>query len=168
MPVPLMYRHEETLLFETARREGRPFVLLVGHLDTVPAQGNIPGRIKDSTVVGLGASDMKGGLAVMIELGRRLMDEDAEVHSEVDVGFLFFPREELSAAESPLPELFNAVSRVSKADLVIVLEPTDNSIQAGCLGNMTAQIVVKGESAHSARPWLGRNAIHLALERPPP
>src|SRR5207249_5916800 len=100
-----------TLLFETARREGRPFVLLVGHLDTVPAQGNIPGRIKDSTVVGLGASDMKGGLAVMIELGRRLMDEDAEVHSEVDVGFLFFPREELSAAESPLPELFRSEER---------------------------------------------------------
>jgi succinyl-diaminopimelate desuccinylase len=115
--------------------------------------------------VGLGASDMKGGLAVMIELGRRLMDEEAEVHPSVDVGFLFFPREELSASESPLPDLFNAVSRVSKADLVIVLEPTDNTIQAGCLGNMTAQIVVKGESAHSARPWLGKNAINLALER---
>jgi succinyl-diaminopimelate desuccinylase len=165
MPVPLMYRHEETLLFETARRVGRPFVLLVGHLDTVPAQGNIPGKIKDGVVHGLGASDMKGGLAVMVELGRRLMDEEAEVHPAVDVGFLFFPREELSAAESPLPDLFNAVSRVSKADLVIVLEPTDNTIQAGCLGNMTAQIVVKGESAHSARPWLGKNAINLALER---
>src|SRR5919198_2002958 len=165
MPVPLMYRNEETLLFETARREGRPFLLLVGHLDTVPAQGNIPGRIKDGVVHGLGASDMKGGLAVMIELGRRLMDEEAEVHPSVDVGFLFFPREELSASESPLPDLFNSVSRVSKANLVIVLEPTDNTIQAGCLGNVTAQVVVKGESAHSARPWLGKNAINLALER---
>ena len=165
MPVPLMYRNEETLLFETARREGRAFLLLVGHLDTVPAQGNIPGKIKDGVVHGLGASDMKGGLAVMIELGRRLMDEDAPVHSEVDVGFLFFPREELSASESPLPALFNSVSRVSKANLVIVLEPTDNTIQAGCLGNLVAQIVVKGESAHSARPWLGKNAINLALDR---
>ena len=162
MPVPLMYRHEDVLLFETARREQRPFVLLVGHLDTVPAQGNIPGKITDGVVHGLGASDMKGGLAVMIELGRRLVDD---VHPEVDVGFLFFPREELSAAESPLPELFDSVSRISKADLVIVLEPTDNTIQAGCLGNIVAQLVFKGESAHSARPWLGMNAINLAVDR---
>jgi succinyl-diaminopimelate desuccinylase len=128
----------------------------------VPAQGNIPGRIEDGVVHGLGASDMKGGLAVMIELAGRLADG---VEPEVDLGFLFFPREELAVTESPLPMLFATVPRVLEAGLVIVLEPTDNTIQAGCLGNLNARVVVHGESAHSARPWLGRNAIDLALER---
>jgi succinyl-diaminopimelate desuccinylase len=162
VPLPLTHRHEETLLFETPRRDGRPFVLLAGHLDTVPAQGNIPGRIEEGVVHGLGASDMKGGLAVMIELARRLADGATP---ELDVGFLFFPREELAVEHSPLPALFEAAPRVLEAGLVIVLEPTDNTIQAGCLGNLNARVVVRGEAAHSARPWLGRNAIDLALEK---
>jgi succinyl-diaminopimelate desuccinylase len=161
VPLPLTHRHEETLLFETPRRPGRPFVLLAGHLDTVPAQGNMPGRIENGVVHGLGASDMKGGLAVMIELARQLADG---VEPEVDLGFLFFPREELAVTESPLPALFETVPRVLEAGLVIVLEPTDNTIQAGCLGNLNARVIVRGESAHSARPWLGRNAIDLALD----
>jgi succinyl-diaminopimelate desuccinylase len=161
VPLPLTHRHEETLLFETERRGDRPFVLLAGHLDTVPAQGNLPGRIVDGAVQGLGASDMKGGLAVMIELARRVAQG---VEPDVDLGFLFFPREELSAEDSALPELFASCRRVLEASLVIVLEPTDNTIQAGCLGNLNARVVFRGESAHSARPWLGRNAIDLAVQ----
>src|SRR5581483_2037997 len=74
VPLPLAYGDGETLLF--AKRTGKPLVVLAGHLDTVPAQGNLPGRIEDGAVVGLGASDMKGGLAVMIELGRLAADSD--------------------------------------------------------------------------------------------
>ena len=136
---------EDTVLYYPGR------VLLAGHYDTVPAQGNLPGRIEDGSVVGLGATDMKGGLAVMIELAR----------AGAPFGYLFFGREELPSSESPLPDLFE---RGVDADLVVVLEPTDNTIQAGCLGNLNARLRFHGKSAHSARPWLGDNAIMRAVE----
>jgi succinyl-diaminopimelate desuccinylase len=126
----------------------------------VPAQGNLPGRIEAGAVVGLGASDMKGGVAVMVELAQWA----AEADLAYDVAFLFFPREELGPAENPLPDLFERACIVDEAQLVIVLEPTDNTLQLGCLGNLNARIVYEGRSAHSARPWLGVNAIALALE----
>jgi succinyl-diaminopimelate desuccinylase len=143
-------------------RSGRPFVLFAGHLDTVPAQGNLPGEIRQSAVVGCGASDMKAGLAVMIELARWIDEESPEL--DLDPGFLFFPREELPLAESSLPGLFGALPELDEAGLVIVMEPTGNEIQAGCLGNLYARVVFRGESAHSARPWQGVNAIDRALE----
>ena len=139
-----------------------PAGLFAGHLDTVPAQENLPGRIEEGAVIGCGASDMKGGLAVMIELARWIAAESAEL--ELDPGFLFFPREELPLEESSLPGLFAALPELNEAELVIVMEPTDNEIQAGCLGNLYADVVFRGESAHSARPWQGVNAIELALE----
>ena len=143
-----------------AKRQGKPLVLLAGHTDTVPAQGNLPGRIEDGWVVGLGASDMKGGLAVMIELGRWA----AETELDYDLALLFFPREELGTEANPLPAVFEHTGLVDEAQLVICLEPTDNTLQLGCLGNLNARVVFEGTSAHSARPWLGVNAIKLALE----
>jgi succinyl-diaminopimelate desuccinylase len=122
-------------------------VVLAGHLDTVPAQGNIPGRLGDGAVHGLGASDMKGGIAVMIELAR----------ARVPARYLFFTREEIPVAESPLPALFDDGF---DAELAVVLEPTDCILHAGCLGNVQARVTFRGESAHSARPWTGVNAIH--------
>jgi succinyl-diaminopimelate desuccinylase len=158
VPLPHAWSDGETAIY--AKREGKPLVLLAGHTDTVPAQGNLPGRIDDGWVVGLGASDMKGGLAVMIELARWA----AETELAYDVAFLFFPREELGPAENPLPAVFEATALVDEAQLVICLEPTDNTLQLGCLGNLNARVVFEGRSAHSARPWLGENAIGLALE----
>src|SRR6266516_8026594 len=154
-------RSSDDVLFATSKREsGRPLVLLAGHVDTVPAQDNLPGRIEDGAVVGLGASDMKGGLAVMIELGRWA----AETELAHDLGLLFFPREELGPAANPLPEVFERAPLIDEAELVVCLEPTDNTLQLGCLGNLTARVVFEGRAAHSARPWLGVNAIALALE----
>ena len=124
-------------------------VVLAGHLDTIPAQGNIPGRIDDGAVHGLGASDMKAGVAVMIELAR----------AGVPGRYLFFTREEIPVVESPLPALF-ATGLVADAELAVVLEPTDCILHAGCLGNIQARVTFHGESAHSARPWTGVNAIH--------
>ena len=163
MPWEPDWRDGETLWY-TAPSGDRPRVVLAGHLDTVPPQGNLPGRRDDDVVWGLGASDMKGGLAVMIELalaraGRRAADVP------LDVSFLFFPREEAPADENPLPALFDEIPELAAADLAIVLEPTDGAIHAGCLGHLHARLVVHGRSAHSARPWLGENAISLALER---
>jgi succinyl-diaminopimelate desuccinylase len=158
VPLDQAYADGESVLF--AKREGKPLVLLAGHTDTVPAQGNLPGRIEDGAVVGLGASDMKGGLAVMAELGRWA----AETELAYDLGLLFFPREELGPAENPLPGVFERTGVVDEAQLVICLEPTDNTLQLGCLGNLNARAVFEGKSAHSARPWLGVNAIKLAFD----
>jgi len=124
-------------------------VVLAGHLDTIPAQANIPGRIENGAVHGLGASDMKAGVAVMIELAR----------AAVPGRYLFFTREEVPVTESPLPTLFES-GLVADAELAVVLEPTDCILHAGCLGNIQARVTFTGESAHSARPWTGVNAIH--------
>jgi succinyl-diaminopimelate desuccinylase len=155
------YAGEDAFVWATPRRDGRPLVVLAGHYDTVPAQENIPGRLDDGAVVGLGASDMKGGLAVMLELARAL---DEGVEPEVDVALVAFGKEELPAEYSPLPELFDRSRIVHEAELAILLEPTDNTIQAGCLGNLNARIVFHGVSGHSARPWTAENAIEKALE----
>jgi succinyl-diaminopimelate desuccinylase len=148
----------ESIIF--AKRSGKPLVLLAGHTDTVPAQGNLPGRREDGAVIGLGASDMKGGLAVMIELAQWVLVSE----TAYDAAFLFFPREELGPEENPLPGVFTRTGIVDEAQLVICLEPTDNTLQLGCLGNLNARVVFEGRAAHSARPWLGTNAIAVALD----
>ena len=156
------YRGDDAVVFARPRREGRDLVVLAGHYDTVPAQDNLPGRLENGAVVGLGASDMKGGLAVLLELAREL--EALQVEPEVDLALLLFGKEELPAELSPLPHLFEHSRLVHEAGLAILLEPTDCTIQAGCLGNLNARIVFGGVSGHSARPWLAENAIEAALE----
>ncbi len=128
----------------------RPRVLLAGHLDTVPVQGNVPGRRDGERVHGLGASDMKGALAVMAEL----------VLAGAPYAALFFPREELPSEESALAPLLER-SPV-EADFVVVMEPTGGELHAGCLGNLNAVWTFRGRSGHSARPWHADNAIHRA------
>ena len=149
----LEYESDDAFVWARPRSARRPLVVLAGHYDTVPAQENIPGRIENDAVTGLGASDMKGGLAVMLELARAL-----------DIALLAFGKEELPAEFSPLPDLFDRSRLVHEAELAILLEPTDNTIQAGCLGNLNARIVFHGVSGHSARPWTAENAIDKALE----
>jgi len=147
----------------TEVRADRPFVLLGGHLDTVPAQGNIPGSIDATDVHGLGASDMKGSLAVMVELALAGVGLAADDRC-VDFGFLFFSREELPANESSLTPLLAANESLRTADLAVMMEPTANVIQAGCLGNCGADWTFRGRSGHSARPWLADNAIDRLAE----
>jgi succinyl-diaminopimelate desuccinylase len=145
VPLEPLYDDGEVLLY------GDPDapIVLAGHLDTIPAQGNIPGRIADGAVHGVGATDMKGGVAVMIELAR----------AGAPGRYLFFNREEVPVSESPLPSLF-ATPLLDGTQLAVVLEPTDCILHAGCLGNIQARVTFHGESAHSARPWTGVNAIH--------
>jgi succinyl-diaminopimelate desuccinylase len=153
---------DDCLLYIPKRRPGTPFVVFAGHLDTVPAQGNIPGRVAEGSAQGLGASDMKGALAVMIHLARWLDSEHPG--TTLDAAFLFFAREELSIDASPITGLLEASADLRGADLVIILEPTSNAIQLGCLGNLNADVTYSGTSSHSARPWLGENAIHSAIK----
>ena len=125
-------------------------IVLAGHLDTVPAQGNRPGRRDGDAVHGLGAADMKGALAVMIELAL----------SGAGFRYVFFPREELPWAESALTPLLEREPALRDAALAVVMEPTGNALHAGCVGNINARLVAHGRSGHSARPWLADNAIH--------
>ena len=125
-------------------------LLLAGHLDTVPAQDNRPGRIADGRVHGLGASDMKGALAVMIELAL----------ARAPFRCLFFGREELPAQDSALTPLL--AREPVDAELVVMMEPTGNELHAGCLGNINATWTFHGRSGHSARPWTADNAIEHA------
>jgi succinyl-diaminopimelate desuccinylase len=135
---------------------GAPLVVLAGHLDTVPAQGNRPGRRDPDRVHGLGAADMKAALAVMIELGLALRDPSCRVV------LCFFGREELGIAESALTPLLGREPVLRAADLAVVMEPTANALHAGCLGNVNATWTFQGTAGHSARPWLADNAIHRA------
>lgn len=153
------YAGDEVYLFAHERRAGVPLVVLAGHYDTVPAQENIPGLIEEGAVHGLGASDMKGGVAVAIELVRNL----AERPLALDVALLLFGREELPFEQDPLPALFEHSQLMQEASLGILLEPTDGHVHAGCLGNVIARLVFHGRSGHSARPWDADSAIVRAL-----
>jgi succinyl-diaminopimelate desuccinylase len=133
-----------------AAADGAARVLLAGHLDTVPAQGNRPGSREDGWIQGLGSADMKGGLAVMMELAL----------AGAPYGFVFFPREELPFGDSALTPLLERNATLREAEFAVVLEPTSNAVHAGCLGNVNATWTFRGRSGHSARPWLADNAIH--------
>ena len=152
---------DSVLLALPERRPGAPMILLAGHVDTVPIARSAAGRREGETLHGRGTSDMKSGLAVMEEVAQALAS--GEWTSDLDVGLLFFGREELPFAESALAPLFDRRSEIADAALAIVLEPTANRLELGCLGNLNATVVFEGEAAHTARPWLGRNAIHAAI-----
>ena len=144
------------------RRPGVPLVVLAGHVDTVPPNATPTARREGGAVFGRGAADMKGAVAVMLEIAISVSrTPDA---GDLDVGFLFFGREELPIAESALLPFLDRCEAARSADLAIVMEPTANAIEVGCLGNLNARLTVRGEAAHTARPWLGRNAIHVAVE----
>jgi succinyl-diaminopimelate desuccinylase len=155
------YAHDEAYFFVPERRPRAPLVVLAGHYDTIPAQDNLPGRIAEGAVHGLGASDMKGGVAVAVELVRDLAGETA---GSYDVALLLFGREELGPEHNPLPALLADSQVLREAALAILLEPTDGEVQAGCLGHLTAELTFRGVSGHSARPWQADNAIERALE----
>jgi len=137
----------------------RPAVLLAGHLDTVPLQeGDFPARRESGRVYGRGSSDMKGALAVMIDLWQRLDRRSLPV----DLALLFYDREEGPIASNGLLPALEKRPDLKRAALALCLEPTDLTLQLGCCGSMHATLTFPGRSAHSARPWQGENAVHKA------
>lgn len=127
-----------------------------GHLDTVTPVGPIGATVAGNQVEGLGAVDMKGGLAVMLLLAEEVAD------SAFDCTFIFYEKEELGSHQSGLHHLFADHPDLVTADFAVVLEPTDGVLEVGCQGNLNVKIEFHGRTAHSARPWRGRNAIHRA------
>jgi succinyl-diaminopimelate desuccinylase len=140
------------------RRTGRPLIALYGHLDTVPEQGNLPARVKGDRVHGLGATDMKSGLAVMIAL----LEDPAIARGPFDVLGVFYDAEEGPAAGNGLERVLDETPDLLEAEFSIVMEPTDGELQLGCQGAINATVEFHGVAAHSARPWLGENAITKA------
>ena len=137
------------------RRTGRPLLTLYGHIDTVPHQGQDTARIDGGRLYGLGSSDMKSGVAVMIHL----LEDAAIRQGPYDVVGVFYDKEEGPAAENGLIEVLERVDWLAASDFAIVLEPTDLELQLGCQGVLNARVVFEGKAAHSARPWLGENAV---------
>ena len=139
-------------------RTGRPLIMLAGHLDTVPAQTDSQPRIEGDLLFGLGASDMKSGLAVMIHL----LEDPEVIEGPHDVVGVFYDREEGPAPDNGLAVVLREGSWLTESEFAVVLEPTGLEVQLGCVGGINARVAFLGESAHSARPWLGENAITKA------
>lgn len=136
---------------------GRPErVLIGGHLDTVPAHGNLPHRLEGDVLYGLGACDMKGGVAVALTLAASVAEPTR------DVTYVFYECEEVDADLNGLAMLASRHPELLQADLAILMEPSQAGIEAGCQGTIRADVRVDGVRAHSARAWRGINAIHAA------
>ncbi|MFJ4207071.1 succinyl-diaminopimelate desuccinylase [Paenarthrobacter sp. NPDC089675] len=152
-------------------------VILAGHLDTVPLptvpgslgtvpatwQSGIPG---EGVLFGRGTTDMKGGVAVQLALAATLFDDGHQ--PDKDVTFVFYDHEEVEAVKSGLGRLVRNHGDLLDGDFAILLEPTDGTVEGGCNGTSRFEATTFGETAHSARAWMGINAIHAAapiLER---
>jgi succinyl-diaminopimelate desuccinylase len=136
---------------------GRAMRLVVaGHLDTVPPNDNATPRIEGDTLYGLGSADMKGGLAVMLDLAAEVAEP------AVDVTWVFYTAEEVAAEHNGLRHLFAERPDLVAGDVALLGEPTGAAIEAGCQGSLRVRVELAGARAHTARPWMGRNAIHRA------
>ena len=131
-------------------------VLLAGHLDTVPIADNVPSRLDGDLLYGCGTSDMKSGDAVLLHLAATLPAPS------YDLTFVLYDNEEVEAEKNGLNRLVADRRDLLEADLAILMEPTNGQVEAGCQGTLRVRITVPGRRAHSARSWLGENAIHAA------
>lgn len=151
-------------------------VIIAGHLDTVPSSGNDQGvlvraggeapvadtagsvAVTEDRLYGLGACDMKGGVAVALRLAHDIRTPNR------DITYLFYECEEIEASANGLKRIADTNPELLAADFAILMEPSDAVIEAGCQGTMRIQITARGRRAHSARAWMGENAIHATAE----
>ena len=148
-------RSGHTLVART--RLGRPQrVAVAGHLDTVPVNDNLPARLEDGVLHGLGSCDMKSGVAVALHLAVSLPEP------AWDVTWLFYDCEEVEAERNGLSRLARTRPELLAADFAVLMEPSDARVEAGCQGTVRVEVTTHGERAHAARSWRGRNAVHSA------
>jgi succinyl-diaminopimelate desuccinylase len=183
-PALEVVRIADNVVARTGEGRGQRLVL-AGHVDTVPANGNEHARTEGNRLHGIGAADMKGGIAVMLELAllaggssgsgpapsgprvaRGSPDAGAASHSpsampdSPDLTFVFYACEEVATVHSGLRAIEAARPDLLEADAAILGEPTSALVEAGCQGTLRLGLTLVGERAHTARPWMGRNAIH--------
>ncbi len=133
-------------------------VVIAGHLDTVPVADNLPSRLEETPdglhVVGRGTCDMKGGVAVQLQLAGELSEANR------DITWIFYDHEEVGAELNGLRRIAKNSPHLLEADFAVLMEPTNAQIEGGCQGTCRIRVTVPGKAAHSARSWLGHNAIH--------
>ena len=138
----------------------KPRVLIAGHIDTVPVANNLPAQLhhfeREQVIVGRGSVDMKGGVAVMLKLAAELEN------AKYDISWIFYDNEEVDSAKNGLGRLAKNHPDLLMGQFAVLCEPTSALVEGGCNGTLRAIIRTRGVKAHSARPWMGDNAIHKA------
>jgi succinyl-diaminopimelate desuccinylase len=138
----------------------RQRVIIAGHIDTVPVANNLPAQLhhyeREQVIVGRGSVDMKGGVAVMLKLASEI------TNPKFDISWIFYDNEEVDSSKNGLGRLSRNHPELLKAKFAILCEPTSALVEIGCNGTLRAIIRARGSKAHSARPWMGSNAIHQA------
>jgi succinyl-diaminopimelate desuccinylase len=150
-------RHGNTVVARTELGRAER-VVVAGHLDTVPVNGNLPSRRVGDVLRGLGTCDMKGGVAVMLRIAATVPEPNR------DLTLLFYEAEEIESEFNGLHLLSQGNPELLTADFAILMEPSDAVIEAGCQGTLRVDVTARGERSHSARSWMGVNAIHKAGE----
>jgi succinyl-diaminopimelate desuccinylase len=132
-------------------------VILAGHIDTVPIADNVPSRLDENGVLwGCGTSDMKSGVALQLRIAATVPEPNR------DLTFVFYDNEEVAAHLNGLGHVAEAHADWLKGDFAVLLEPSDAQVEGGCQGTLRVFLRTTGERAHSARSWMGSNAIHAA------
>ncbi len=150
-------RHGNTLVARTELGRAER-VVLAGHIDTVPHAANFPSQWDAERVrlTGVGTSDMKSGVAVQLRVAATVPEPNR------DVSYVFYDCEEIDAASNGLFKLSRSAPELLAADFAVLLEPTGGVVEGGCQGTLRAAVTARGQRAHTARSWMGSNAIHEA------
>jgi succinyl-diaminopimelate desuccinylase len=146
-------RHGNTVAARI-NRDAPVRVIIAGHLDTVPVSGLLPARRENGRLWGRGAVDMKGGVACQLLAACELKSP------RVDVTWIFYDQEEVESERNGLGHFATAHPEWMKADFAVLGEPSNAGVEGGCNGTLRIELRAKGTAAHSARPWMGHNAIH--------
>ena len=129
-------------------------LVIAGHIDTVPAINNFPGKMNNSEIVGLGSVDMKSGIAVALKLAAEI------TNSKFDITYLFYESEEIETKFNGLELITKQQKDLLNCDFAILMEPTNGILEVGCQGSLRFEVSAIGKRSHSARWWNGENAIH--------
>ncbi len=155
LPHLTVERDGDAVIARTHMGRGRR-VVIAGHIDTVPISGNLPTRLIDGDLWGRGTVDMKGGVAMALHLAATLTEP------AWDVTWVFYDHEEVDAARNGLGRISRNHPEWLAGDFAILGEPTGAQVEGGCNGTLRVEVCTTGLAAHSARPWMGENAIHAA------
>lgn len=148
-----LIRDGDTLIARTELGRAQR-VVIAGHLDTVPVAGNLPSRLTDGVVWGRGTVDMKGGIAVMLQVAALVTAPSR------DLTWIFYDHEEVAAVDNSLTRIAATRPEALVGDFAILMEPTSARVEGGCQGTLRYVVTTRGRAAHSARSWMGHNAIH--------
>ena len=139
-------------------------VIIAGHIDTVPVADNLPTKLlpmeREQVLWGRGTVDMKAGVAVQLKLAAAM----TKTNTNKDITWVFYDHEEVEASLNGLGRISRNRPELLDASFAILCEPTGAQIEGGCNGTIRVEVRARGVKAHSARAWMGKNAVHGAAE----